>query len=103
MAKFEVGKEYKTRDGERAVIYAYHEGQDYPYHGATLDDDDGEWVVMCWAEGGLYFESGDQHPHDLMPEAKEWDVWVGHEGYIMTFKDMSEYGWTKIRVREVLE
>ena len=68
--KFEVGKEYKTRDGLRAIIYDVNYREDYPIAGKVLCEDD-EWVMDCWTEAGVcvYNDDNEPSPDDLiLPE-----------------------------------
>lgn len=50
---FEKGKEYTTKGGHRARIYATDGGGKYPIHGA-IQDDGGEWLLARWAADGVH-------------------------------------------------
>lgn len=63
MLKPEPGKAYKTRHGERAVIYGRRGKKDFPLSGRLLLSTSD----LYWAEDGHYGELGD-HPHDLISE-----------------------------------
>ena len=62
--KLEVGKFYKTRAGEQAVIYNLDGGGFQPVHGAVQlsgDETSGKWIQRNWTEVGIQFgeiESG---------------------------------------------
>jgi len=64
---FEVGKEYKTRDGRMVRIYATDAGGDYPIHGAVKSEN---WGSQSWTVFGkvdLYSSCR----LDLMPRRRE--------------------------------
>jgi len=57
MKKIEVGKSYKTRDGQEVRIYAVEVCGELPIHGAVLKTD-GTWNADAWKEDGTsYFKS----------------------------------------------
>lgn len=65
------GKEYLTRDGQRARIYAVGAGGDYPVHGAMLEED-GSWSHAEWTSSGAFRVSGvGTSSCDLVSEYKE--------------------------------
>lgn len=49
--KIEVGKYYRTENGDKARIYATDGELNRQIHGAVLQPD-GRWVLMCWASDG---------------------------------------------------
>ncbi len=68
---FEVGKEYKTRDGSRARIYATDAGGSDSIHGAIFLSGSLEcWVLAAWRESGKQFISLEDG-HDLIPTPRE--------------------------------
>ena len=68
---FEVGKEYKTRAGHRARIYATDGEKGNPIHGAVLLETG--WSSTSWSGTGQFHwnVSSVVSPHDLMPPEKE--------------------------------
>lgn len=67
---FEAGKTYKTRDGHEAIIYAIHEGQKFPIHGA-IKSQPGIWISQDWTDWGFVFGEGYESSSDLMPPEPE--------------------------------
>lgn len=57
------GDYWKTRDGMKAIIYAVHDQDDYPIHGATLNKD--EWHAVTWSLSGEEI-LGEKLPSDLI-------------------------------------
>lgn len=49
--KIEVGKYYRTENGDKARIYATDGVLNNKIHGAVLQSD-GRWVIMWWSEDG---------------------------------------------------
>lgn len=49
--KVEMGKTYRTREGNAVRIYAVDCGGDYPVHAAFLDAERG-WQVNCYTSAG---------------------------------------------------
>lgn len=47
----ELGKKYRTRDGQEVRIYAVDAGGAKPVHGAWRNDT-GRWVHECWTGDG---------------------------------------------------
>lgn len=71
-------KTYRTRDGREVRIYAVDGCNDYPVHGAILNEYG--WVVTTWRKDGRSFRSGNgrDEPYDLI-EVKpriQREVWV---------------------------
>lgn len=104
VCKFEVGKEYKTRDGRTAKVYAVHPDQNGPIHGAVFTY---QWVTTCW---GIKGENPGLSCWSLVLPVREWEVWhQASTGQLRTFADgevtkyWSNAGWKKIKVREVTE
>lgn len=64
------GKPVQTRSGLEAVIYAVHEGQDCPVHGAYKEED-GVWVTFARRDDGLIYADGDTRPLDIIPARKK--------------------------------
>lgn len=56
-------KKWKTKSGLKAELYAYKEGQDYPYIGAFLRG--GKWEALCWTEN-LTVLKQESHHYDLV-------------------------------------
>lgn len=63
---WEIGKEYRTRGGEDARIYAVDGGDDYSIHGAVLTP--WGWRTREWHSSGCV-EEGDTNRDDLIPPA----------------------------------
>jgi hypothetical protein len=61
---WEVGKEYRTRDGRRARIYATDAGDVFPIHGAV--ESEGGWGLRAWGADGKMGIMLD-HPDDIIP------------------------------------
>lgn len=69
-SQFEPGKEYLTRSGLRARIYADDGVQETELHGAYCVA--GKWLIGTWDKLGRYNGFGSSS-FDLMPEKKtEW-------------------------------
>jgi hypothetical protein len=67
---FEAGKEYQTRDGRRARVYAT-DGRCDEIHGAILFPEG--WASWTWFARGNYLAGG-PHAHDLRPSVVVSDV-----------------------------
>lgn len=65
--KIEVGKFYKTRDGNKVRIYTTDRGGRYPIHGAIFD---GRWINAEWEKTGQY---ADWVPLSSADIVAEWD------------------------------
>lgn len=61
--KIELGREYKTRGGSKAVVYRDDGRGSYPLLGAVEHAD--EWEMICWSRAGKYIEDH-VHVHDLI-------------------------------------
>src|SRR5690625_1364923 len=48
--KIEAGKEYRTRGGKKAIVYAVNRGGSFPVHGAIKHED--MWTVESWTCDG---------------------------------------------------
>lgn len=59
-------RQFRTRHGQEAQIYAVHDRGTHPVHGAIRDGD--RWVSKCWTANGLFWALG-QSGLDLI-EAK---------------------------------
>jgi hypothetical protein len=83
-------KTYRTRDGKEVKLYAVHEGQNFPVHGAILID--GKWSATMWSVDGKWHPSGPSSELDLIEvkPKRTLDVWVnvyeGHTASHMTKK-----------------
>lgn len=64
----EVGKHYKTRNGDRVRIYALDAGGDFPIHGAILGKVTSAWQPCSWAAGGTHLPHGEIADNDLLEE-----------------------------------
>lgn len=74
MTKFEAGREYKTRDGRRARVYATDGGEKLPIHGAVEDEESG-WGLCSWLkDGSFYMCINKKSSFDLMPTVREY--WI---------------------------
>lgn len=65
--KIEAGKFYKTRDGQKARVYALDACGDYPVHGAVLCND-GMWILSSWTCGGHDDAEGPASSNDIVAE-----------------------------------
>lgn len=74
--KLEAGKEYKTRDGRNARVYAVDGTVPYVIHGAVKKSD-GEWMAAVWRENGHVGSEVSHDPSDIMPPANEFWVMNG--------------------------
>lgn len=72
MTKFEPGKEYRTRDGSRARVYATDAQGELPIHGAVFYGGKEGWKTESWTTRGAYIKDGVKHRLDLMPPVREW-------------------------------
>jgi hypothetical protein len=63
---FEANKEYWTRDGRRARVYATDGVGNWPIHGAILYATKG-WQVQTWRASGSSAFMDATNPADLMP------------------------------------
>lgn len=57
-------KFYRTRNGNKAIVYAIHRNQSGGVHGAIFDG--GKWVITHWELNGRYFDPVDDHPCSLV-------------------------------------
>jgi hypothetical protein len=74
--KVEMGKEYTTRDGRAARIYAADGGGTYPVHGA-IRADDGSWIGRSWkVNGSCYGEINDHNDLIEAPRKFRVEVWA---------------------------
>ena len=64
---FEVGKEYPTRDGGRARVYATDGAGLLPIHGAVWHERDKHWRLLAWHLDGCYNIDGITSELDLIP------------------------------------
>lgn len=72
---FQAGKEYLTRDGRRARVYATDGGGNQPIQGAIQFDDG--WYGAVWFSSGNFYSGGGYDPSDLMPpEAERETIWL---------------------------
>jgi hypothetical protein len=74
--KVEMGKKYKTRDGQDVRLYCTDAGGKYSVHGAI--NNGGDWVVVCWTESGDLIGTGPASGSDLVevkPKVKV-DCWL---------------------------
>lgn len=76
--KWEAGKEYRTRAGRVARIYATDGYGSWPIHGAVRDATG--WAPVQWMETGRIFGTNDESQRDLMPPAREVFVWEYPDG-----------------------
>lgn len=85
MSNENLKKKWKTKSGLKVELYAYKEGQDYPYIGACLRDD-GKWIEAAWTEDFVYYNGDGLGGFDLV-EVGPYDdfkvddkVLVSHDG-----------------------
>lgn len=62
---FEAGKEYRTRDGSRARVYATDGESRWPIHGAVKHRQG--WYMQSWCGDGCHVSPGERTPNDLIP------------------------------------
>lgn len=67
---FEPGKEYKTRDGCRARVYAVDGGGAWPIHGA-VEHAGGAWISRAWDATGCYTDGGGSGCGLMPPEPEK--------------------------------
>ena len=82
----EVGKEYRTCNGDKAIIYAIYNNQVRCIHGCI--EVDGERIVKSWTKTGSYraptsIHRSDHDKHDIVAE---WIVCPFHRGDILRCK-----------------
>jgi hypothetical protein len=77
------GKPVQTRSGLEAVVYAVHEGQDYPIIGA-FKDKDGNWAGLAWCADGAFFKSRRANPLDIIPSPKKLTGFINVYEYYAT-------------------
>lgn len=101
--KIEAGKEYRTRKGLKARIYATDGITRYPIHGATLDA--AGWTSTTWTETGDYQHGISSNPCDLVAEwsdVPEFD-WSNVPLWITHITMDSDGGWWGFDVKPVLK
>ena len=64
---FQFGKEYPTRDGGRARVYATDGAGLLPIHGAVWHERDKHWRLLAWHLDGCYNIDGITSELDLIP------------------------------------
>jgi hypothetical protein len=89
------GKPVQTRSGLEAVIYAVHEGQDYPIIGAYKDKD-GNWAGLTWCADGAFFKSRRANPLDIIPSPKRMSGFVNvyDDGFVTLWEDRHSADWS---------
>lgn len=107
MTKFEAGKEYKTRDGSRARIYATDGRGPWPIHGAIFENEGDGWVMNSWSSEGKVGLDSEARRGDLMPPVREWWIVAGeawdNEAECRDAAKMLHNGPEIIHVREVTD
>lgn len=97
--KIEAGKEYLTRDGSRARVYATDGEVFFPVHGAIYDG--GGWELASWRGTGKHHNSPSTSGYDIISEAPKpievdcW-VWVSHAGRADIYDHKREAGGPSI-------
>lgn len=105
--KFEVGKEYRTRDGSTARVYATDAGGDTPMHGAWWHEEENRWETEEWTLDGRIYLTHGKSDLDLMPASREFwitdlnEVFDSEASVIEATKELSAV--EIIRVREVID
>jgi hypothetical protein len=82
--KFEVGKCYKTKNGEKAIVYAIYQHADGNYmHGAYKHEHNSVWTACTWDECGMTFISHSRLIEEWVDKPKIdrnilpiWHKWV---------------------------
>ena len=72
----DINKQYRTRDGREARIYATDGTDDQSIHGAVKDGNG--WTIAAWYSDGVHARSNRNGPRDLIeirPRHKR-TVWV---------------------------
>ena len=77
---WEPGKEYRTRDGNRARVYATDGRDPWNIHGAIFYEDLGGWDPTAWRSDGKVTAPKGQRQYDLMPPAREVWLWETPNG-----------------------
>ena len=71
----DINKQYRTRDGREARIYAVEPGGPDPVHGAFFED--GFWHSSCWDADGSYWPGGKTRLDlDLIEVKPQRYVWL---------------------------
>lgn len=65
--KIEAGKEYVTRGGQRARIYATDGAGEWSVHGAVFDPESYGWLRCAWTDRGSLSGNGLASQLDLVP------------------------------------
>lgn len=71
--KIEIGKKYKTRNGEDVKVYAVHKDT---IHGAIKFEDC--WRGYSWCANGCFLLSQREHSNDLVEAKEDWEILVEH-------------------------
>lgn len=79
--KIELGREYKTRGGGKAVVYRDDGQKPFIFLGAYSKGND--WNTISWYDNGQVFLNGEHHADLILPrtvmvpvEVPEWAVYV---------------------------
>jgi hypothetical protein len=77
MAKIELGKQYRTRDGREARVYAVDARGWFPVHAAYCVPGDIGWSVGEWRENGKHRECADLDLIEVKPTITR-TYWLVH-------------------------
>ena len=80
----ELGKQYKTRDGCEARVYAVDAGGSHSVHGAIKRN--GVWVITAWAKEGQW------SMHDSINDLIEATPHIQREVWVNVYKTATMYG-----------
>lgn len=69
--------------------------------GKTIQFNNGTFNEWDWHDVNDPFFTDDPEKYRVKPEPREWDLWICSS--IVSALDMSEAGWTKVRVREIID
>ena len=64
---------------------------------------EGGWMPASEDSLGWTFTTTEilDYEWELKPEAREWDMWMSHDGALISLVE-GMVGWKKIRVREII-
>lgn len=88
--KWEAGKEYRTRIGDRARIYATDGREPWVIHGAILYTNMGGWDSATWRQDGKILSREGLSPNDLIPPTREVWLWETQDGSLSSVVCSSE-------------
>lgn len=100
--KIEPGKEYRTRDGHKARVYAVDCGRDAPIQGAVFKE--GQWIPVTWKTNGKFWSNGESDADliaEWIDEPQEFEAWVNGDKISNMGFFREDCEWRKVKVRIV--